>query len=301
MTDHSHFRPDLSYRSIPQYTPSAAVGHVISGRKIPSGSCDDERFSTHGAFIMGDGYADMMLREEVSVQDKFCEEKTKSGKKRRFGNSSVSGGEVVESNERESLRKQKHKEVEIRRRQRISSLFDELRDVLDCTATDRSSILAFALKKIKSGSTCVVEPEPQPGDEVQCAVTLGEMQSSTRSTTTPESTLPFDPLVTLSELPTPFALCTLDNKVLFLNRSLTREFGYSMDDFQGHRNLFDVLSPSSDTTQLFSKCCEGIFDVFRVVTEISLKGCGKKSVRIVASMNFVDSAPSSVTLMFERP
>jgi hypothetical protein len=47
------------------------------------------------------------------------------------------------------LRRYKHKEVEVRRRRKISTLFTELSDLLDCGPTDKASILSIATRFIK--------------------------------------------------------------------------------------------------------------------------------------------------------
>jgi len=48
-----------------------------------------------------------------------------------------------------SLRRKKHKEVEIRRRKKINTLFSDLSGELECGPTDKASILLFALNFIK--------------------------------------------------------------------------------------------------------------------------------------------------------
>jgi hypothetical protein len=48
-----------------------------------------------------------------------------------------------------SIRRDKHKQVEIRRRKKINNLFAQLSDELDCGPTDKASILAAALNYIR--------------------------------------------------------------------------------------------------------------------------------------------------------
>jgi len=203
--------------------------------------------------------------------------------------------------DKESIRRQKHKEVEIRRRQRISSLFDELKDMLQCTATDRSSILQCCLDRMKT-----VEGMPSAGrpdeavaacDEQQCAVALEQLQAAAA----PTSDSVLDHYSLMKELPTPVIICTSSQEVLFVNNTFTRQFGFTMDNFKNGKLLFDVLSPCCNTRQLFGQCCEGMVDMFRVNSEINLKGDGRRAVRIVGGMNFSKGTPMHLTLMFERP
>jgi PAS domain-containing protein len=298
--------------------PPGGVGKGAGGRRTSS-HCDDEMFNIHGAFMMGSHFATMMPPPELAAENPAtvtmakvlppapvvmttttCSEKL-SGKKRPH--SSV---ESVETSgcDKDSIRRQKHKEVEIRRRQRISNLFDELKETLQCPASDRSSILSCALDKIRSCEDAVqpavicAPVAPISRDEQQCAVALEELHACQGVSATCDSGL--DHHAILKELPTPVIVCTSSQEVLFVNNTFTRQFGFTLDDFKNAKALFEVLAPCCNARQLFGQCCDGMIDMFRVNSEINLKGDGRRGIRIVGSMNFSKGSPSYVTMMFER-
>jgi hypothetical protein len=292
--------------------PTTSPAPILAAAAPSSGKrrshCDDEMFNIHGAFMMGSHFASMTPPDNSSensaavtmAQAVSAPVEKLSGKKRPH---CAVEPDACGTADKESIRRQKHKEVEIRRRQRISSLFDELKDMLQCSATDRSSILQCCLEKLKCVEAMQTGPAIPEGvaacDEQQCAVALEQLQALKPNASSCESLL--DHYAILKELPTPVIICKASQEVLFVNNTFTRQFGFTMDNFKNAKPLFDVLSPCCNTRQLFGQCCEGMVDMFRVNSEINLKGDGRRAVRIIGGMNFSKGTSMHMTLMFERP
>jgi len=59
-------------------------------------------------------------------------------------------GSLMSDKEKRALRKTKHQAIELRRRQKMTALFDDLRTLCDCDSADKVGTLAKAVEKIRS-------------------------------------------------------------------------------------------------------------------------------------------------------
>jgi hypothetical protein len=89
------------------------------------------------------------------------------------------------------VRKEKHKEVEVRRRKRIADLFTKLSEVLGCGPTDKASILIYALSALapqqqqqSRGASGAAGPGARalPDSDKEPAFTVFDAQSGSFST-----------------------------------------------------------------------------------------------------------------------
>lgn len=198
--------------------------------------------------------------------------------------SAIPHGDVVQATEvdmkvmtKEAIRREKHKNVEVKRRQRMSYLFDQLKDLLQCRASDKCSILSCVLDTLKS--------------------------SKHDKDTSADDNICIDHANIIEHLPKPvLVLSATDLSPLQCNLSMTREFGYSINDLQVLTHLTPKFPPIieknyEELENLMEKCSQGRFDNFRINVDIRLMGGGSKPSMI---MGFSSRSPDSnyITLLF---
>ena len=142
-------------------------------------------------------------------------------------------------------RRRKHNELEVKRRKRINSKFDELQALCNCK-NDRRSILQAAVDTIRSFANQVTVLEAELA-RIKASVPSGPLSPTLLGT----SVLPAQQQLIFSNSTAPMGIMALDGRFLDCNDAACRLLGKSREELL-QTTMFGLVHPK-DLAGMFSK------------------------------------------------